>query len=255
MKQFARVCAWILVGLPFFVLGISCEGFAADESAVVTYLDGTAQVFAKGAKQGTKLKKNDRIEQGKEVRVGERSRIELRYPDGTVMRFAERSVIQMEDISFDKKARSRSVRVNVGVGKLWASVKKLFSAGSKVEVKTVNAVAGVRGTVYRVTVAEDNSALVKVYDGSVYVDGVQKSSSATAPAGVLTAPVPVPGPHEVPPPYHEVTMEEWHVIVKSFQQITISPQGAASKPQDFDPQKDLDDWVKWNLERDKNAAN
>jgi hypothetical protein len=55
----------------------------------------------------------------------------------------------------------------------------------------------------------------------------------------------------VPPPYHEVTMEEWHVIVKSFQQVTISPEGKPSEPKDFTPQEDADDWVKWNRERDR----
>jgi hypothetical protein len=50
---------------------------------------------------------------------------------------------------------------------------------------------------------------------------------------------------------HEVTMEEWVVIVKAMQQISISSQGVASKPQDFDPKADADDWVKWNQERDK----
>jgi hypothetical protein len=101
-----------------------------------------------------------------------------------------------------------------------------------------------------VNVEEDKSALVKVYDGSVYVANPPKDESGRPPREV-SAPVPVPGPHEVPPPYHEVTMEEWHVIVKSFQQVTISPDGVASQPQDFDPEADADDWVKWNQERDK----
>ena len=105
----------------------------------------------------------------------------------------------------------------------------------------------------RTTRTRDNSALVKVYDGSVYVDGVQRSSPGKPSSGIGGAPVPVPGPHEVPPPYHEVTMEEWHVIVKSFQQITISPEGTASEPQDFNAKQDLDDWVRWNQERDKQA--
>ena len=223
--------------------------FANDSAAVVTRLDGNASVFAKGAKKGTPLKKNDKIMKGQEVKVGERSRIELKYPDGTVMRFAERSTIKMDNITYDGTTQSKNVRVDLGGGKLWANVKKLVTADSKVEVKTVNAVAGVRGTVYRVNVDEDNSAMVKVYDGSVNVTGVQKEQPKTP--GEATAPVPVPGPHEVPPPYHEVSMEEWTVIVQAMQQITISPQGVASKPQDFTPQQDMDDWVKWNQERDK----
>jgi hypothetical protein len=168
------------------------------------------------------------------------------------MRFSERSVIKMDDISYDSKTQNKKVKVDLGSGKLWANVKKLVTSDSKVEVKTVNAVAGVRGTVYRVNVDEDNSAMVKVYDGSVAVAGTPKET--VKPSGQFTAPVPVSGPTAVPPPYHEVSMEEWTVIVKSMQQITISPQGVASKPQDFTPKEDMDDWVKWNQERDKQLS-
>ena len=222
--------------------------FAGDDAAVVTRLDGQARAYAKGQRTGKALHKNDRLMKGQEVRVGERSRIELRFPDGTVMRFAERSTVRMDDILYDPKTQEKKVRVDLTGGKLWANVKKLVTSDSMVEVKTVNAVAGVRGTVYRVNVDEDNSAVVKVYDGSVYVAGKQQGTAQQAsPPG---PPVPVEGPHEVPPPYHEVTMEEWQVIVKSFQQVTISPKGVPSEPQDFDPQQDRDDWVKWNQERD-----
>ena len=227
-------------------------GFADDTAAVVTRLDGTASVFTKGGKTGTSLKKNDKIMKGQEVKVGDKSRIELKYPDGTVMRFAERTTIKIDDITYDNKTQGKKVKIDLGGGKVWANVKKLVTADSKVEIKTVNAVAGVRGTVYRVNVEEDNSAMVKVYDGSVAVAGVQKE--APKPSGQFTAPVPVEGPKQVPPPYHEVTMEEWTVIVKAMQQITISPQGVASKPQDFTPQQDMDDWVKWNQERDKQLS-
>lgn len=245
MNKMIRIAAAAVLITGFSVAFV----FADDSAAVVTRLDGNASVFAKGAKKGTSLKKNDKIMKGQEVKVGEMSRIELKYPDGTVMRFAERSVIKMDDISYDSKTQNKKVRVDLGGGKLWANVKKLVTADSKVEVKTVNAVAGVRGTVYRVNVDEDNSAMVKVYDGAVNVTGVPKEGAK--PSGEFTAPVPVAGPQEVPPPYHEVSMEEWTVIVKSMQQITISPQGVASKPQDFTPQQDMDDWVKWNQERDK----
>ena len=121
----------------------------------------------------------------------------------------------MSEIQYDKKTENKNVKVNLGVGKLWANVKKLLTPDSSFEVKTSNAVAGVRGTVYRVNVEEDKSAMVKVYDGSVYVAGSPAASMVTPPVQV-SAPVPVPGPHEVPPPVHQVTMEEWHVIVKVY---------------------------------------
>jgi len=244
----SKIIRFAVAGM--LLTGISTASVSADDSAaVVTRLDGKASVFTKGGKTGKPLKKSDKLMKGQEVKVGEKSRIELKYPDGTVMRFAELSTIKIDDITYDSKTQSKKVKVDLGGGKVWANVKKLVTADSKVEVKTVNAVAGVRGTVYRVNVDEDNSATVKVYDGTVAVAGVPKE--AAKPSGQFTAPVPVAGPQQVPPPYHEVSMEEWTVIVKAMQQITVSPQGVASKPQDFTPQQDMDDWVKWNQERDK----
>ncbi len=248
MKRIVVVLVKPLVYAAVLTAMVSMAALAAENAAVVTRLDGHALVYAKGQKTGSALHRNDRLKKGQEVRVGDRSRVELRFPDGTVMRFSERSTVKMDDILYDAKTQDKKVRVDMTGGKLWANVKKLVTSDSKVEVKTVNAVAGVRGTVYRVNVDEDNSTMVKVYDGSVYVSGRQQGGAQqAAPPG---APVPVPGPHEVPPPYHEVSMEEWHVIVKSFQQVTISPQGVASQPEDFNPQEDMDDWVRWNQDRD-----
>ncbi len=220
--------------------------------AAVTMIQGTARVFGADAKTGRLLKKGDRLKRDQDVRVAEKSRIEIRFPDGTVMRFAAKTNVKMNELAFNKKTDSKKVKVALSVGKVWANVKKLTTSDSAVEVKTSNAVAGVRGTVYRVNVEEDKSALVKVYDGSVYVANPPRDTSR--PSDTATAPHQVAGPHEVPPPYHEVSMEEWTEIVKAMQQITISPQGVPSKPEDFDPKADADDWVKWNQERDRDVS-
>lgn len=217
--------------------------------AVVTVIQGTARIYHKGATKGRVLKKGDVIKKDQEVKVAAKSRLELQFPDGTVMRLSEKSHLKMSELSFNTESEKKKVKVNLSVGKLWAKVKKLATPDSLVEVQTSNAVAGVRGTVYRVNVEEDKSALVRVYDGTVYVANPPRDASK--PDGKVAVPHPVPGPHEVPPPYHEVSMEEWTAIVKAMQQITISPQGVPSKPQDFDAKADQDDWVKWNQERDK----
>jgi hypothetical protein len=224
-------------------------GEMSGTEAVVTALDGTAQVVTKDKPGAGAIRRGDRLGRDQEILVGERSRIEIRFPDGTVMRLSERTRLAMNDIRFDSKTERKNVKVNLGAGKLWANVRKLVTADSSVEVKTVNAVAGVRGTVYRVNVDQDKSALVRVYEGSVYVANPPRDQSQ--PIDKVSAPHEVAGPHEVPPPYHEVSMDEWTAIVAAMQQITISPQGVPSKPQNFDPVKDADDWVLWNRERDK----
>jgi hypothetical protein len=249
-KLYPHHAAALLMTLWCFSFAAAAEKPVASTEAVVTMIEGTAHVFTRGAPAGLPLKKGNKLKREQEVRVGANSRMEIRFPDGTIMRLSEKSRLVMDEVLYDRKTENKNVKVNLAIGKLWANVKKLVTPDSTVEVRTSNAVAGVRGTVYRVNVEEDKSALVRVYDGSVYVANPPKDESGRPPREV-SAPVPVPGPHEMPPPYHEVTMEEWHVIVKSFQQVTISPDGVASQPQDFDPEADADDWVKWNQERDK----
>jgi hypothetical protein len=249
-KMFAAAALIFSTVMIFSVAG-AAEIHASANEVLTTAVEGTAQAFTTG-KKPIPLKKGSRLMQNQEVRVGEKSRVELLFPDGTVMRLAEKSRVNLGKITFDRKTEGKNVNVNLGSGKLWAKVKKLVTPDSSVEVRTANAVAGVRGTVYRVNVNEDRSALVKVYDGSVYVANPPIDTSK--PKDKITAPVPVAGPHEIAPPVHEVSLEEWHVIVKSFQQVSISPQGVASQPQDFDPKADADDWVKWNQERDKDVV-
>jgi hypothetical protein len=231
---------------------IACAGQAGDDTkARVTYLEGTASVSSAEHPKSTPLRKGDRLGRGQNVNVGAGSRLELHFPEGTVMRFAERSVIKLDELLYRKQDGEKTVKIGLDLGKMWAKVRQLVTPGSRVEVWTANAVAGVRGTVYRVNAEEDRSAVVKVYEGSVSVDGVPRE---TVKQPAASSPVAVPGPHAVPPPYHEVTMEEWHVIVRSFQQITISPEGKPSEPAVFKPQDEADDWVQWNRERDKSVV-
>ena len=175
------------------------------------------------------LKKGDHLGKDQEVRVGERSRHRTALP-GRNRDAAVRSVsrLLMNEVLYSSKTERKNVKVNLGVGKLWANVKKLMTTDSSVEVKTTNAVAGVRGTVYRVNVDEDKSAVIKVYDGSVYVANPPRDASKVPTSqSLLTR---WRALRKFAPPYHEVTMEEWTAIVKAMQQITISPQGVPSKP-------------------------
>ncbi len=250
MKSFVVT---VLIMLTTFLTGSSAGAAApAPTGAVVTLTEGTVRVYSPGSAKGQLLKKGDVVRKDQEVQVGEKSRIELKFPDGSIIRLSEKTRLKMNDVSFNTQTEGKSLKVGLTAGKIWMRVKRLVTSDSTVEVRTSNAVAGVRGTVYRVNVDEDQSATVKVYDGSVYV--ANPPSDASKSVDKSLAPREVSGPHAVPPPYHEVSMEQWTAIVKAMQQITISPQGVPSKPEDFDPKTDSDEWVRWNQARDKNVT-
>lgn len=233
-----------------WALAASSAGAAEQTNARVTLLEGSARVFSAERPKSAPLKKGDHLTKGEEVKVGERSRLEIRFPEGSVMRLSENTAVTIGDVLYRNKNGDKTISISLAIGRIWAKVRRFATANSRVEVRTSNAVAGVRGTVYRVNAEEDRSAVIRVYDGTVAVEGIPRGRSDRLPS----PPVEVPGPHVVPPPYHEVTREEWHVIVGSFQQVTVTPDGRPSEPSDFNPGDDRDEWVRWNQKHDNNVG-
>ncbi|MFH1983283.1 MAG: FecR domain-containing protein [Pseudomonadota bacterium] len=215
------------------------------DAALVNYLKGNASV-ARVKAAPTPLSVGDRLVSGDRVITGTGARIELRLPDGSFLRFDERTTFEVVAAAADQAAKTRDVSVNVIAGKTWAKVARLFGRSGRFELSTPTAVAGVRGTTYRMDVNDDKSAVVKVYEGEVAVSKRTESAAAAAPP-VLSKPTPVKGPHPV-------SMEEWVYLVGALQQININADGSAAKPFRFDIAADLNEWVQWNKLRDGAAG-
>ncbi|MFB3925285.1 MAG: FecR domain-containing protein [Syntrophales bacterium] len=214
--------------------------------ARITLLEGTASIMADGQKAWRPLAVGMTLKGGDQVNIENKSRMEIRLPDQSVLRFADNTRFKIQKIDISRESNARTAVINVALGKTWANVNKSFGVKPNYEIASRNAVCGVRGTVYRMNVEDNQSVLVRVYEGEVNVSG---GSGPERVAGVDGPPKSVAGPVSIPGPV-SVTMEQWVYIVKSMQQIRISGDGIAHKPESFTEEEDRDAWVDWNKARD-----
>jgi len=219
-------------------------------TAGITFIDGKVTLVNKGIS----LKKGDMLSPGDRLETGENAKVELALPDGSFIRFDEMTTFELISAGIDQKKKERNIRIGMLLGKTWAKVSKRFVRSGRFEVSTKTAVCGVRGTVYRVNVAPDDSVMVRVYWGEIFVNSKKQAETGdvTASPGKIMKPSKVLGPTPIPGP-HPVSQEEWTYILKALQQIDIRPDGTATKPFRFNVKEDLNDWVRWNQERDKIA--
>jgi len=249
-----RVMPLFLLFVLLFPFSAQAENNAVEveiqgAEAKVTLIEGKVEVIKQGMIKPQPLMLGDYVAHGDQITTKKDSRIELKLPDKSLIRFDELTTFELVCVDFDKKTKKRNINVSMLLGKTWANVSKRFGQKGRFAVSTKTAVAGVRGTVYRVNVAQDNTVQVKVYWGEVGVSSAPKPGTASQTQQIMK-PAKVLGPHPVAGP-HSVSMEEWTYIVKSMQQIIILPDGTPTKPVPFLASEDANDWVLWNQERDK----
>ena len=217
--------------------------------AKVALLKGNASLVKADEKVAQPLTQGATLSNGDLVTTGKNTRIELKLPDGSYLRYDEETTFKMESVAYDKNRKRRDMSVSLILGKTWAKVTRLSGIKGRFAISAKTAIAGVRGTVYRMNVNQDDSVMVKVYWGNVVVKsptttGLGDQPQKIAPQAKVEAPHSVPGPTPV-------SMQEWTYLVKALEQIDIKPDGTVSKPFRFSIKDDLNDWVIWNQIRDK----
>jgi hypothetical protein len=217
------------------------------ERAQVTFVQAEVRRQASAEGTWTPLSLGAFVEAGDRIMTMKGGRVELQLPDKSIIRFDEHSDVRLVRAAYDPAQSKRNVRFSLALGKTWANIQQVFGSRKGVQVETENAIVGVRGTVFRLNVARDKSAIIKVYRGKVAVHRPHRIPAPGEPGSRIRR---VPGPTRVEGP-HRVTMEEWIRIVEAMQQITVSSDGIPSKPRTFTLEEDVNDWVRWNVERDR----
>ncbi|MBN2364766.1 MAG: FecR domain-containing protein [Calditrichaeota bacterium] len=246
----------IMKGIPllgiFFIL-VAFTSASREPVGKITFPLNRVFVIPEGTSDLKMAYFNMDVFSGDKIETKRESRCEITLTNGDVVRIDENSLYTLEDIEVTQETVKASSFLSVG--KLWATIRKIFTEDDYVAVKSPTAVIAVRGTIYRVDVAEDSMTTLRVYDGEVEVKpaaaGIGKlQQSKPERTGPIGPPRDVPGPRDVAGP-RDVSEAQWIEIVKAQQQIRISSDGKFEKS-DFDLIDDAkSDWVQWNKQRDE----
>lgn len=156
-----------------YISGIGEATIVHTKMVMICTEPDTEVTFEKG-----KVKVNDELNPGDEITTGPGSFMQIEFPDGSEIRMAPNSKINVNKNWCVEKGLTDYA------GEIWINMKKLLGS-KKYEVKTERCALGNRGTSYSVKTeftADDTIVTLKVYDGSVEVMMNKLNYSATTDA-------------------------------------------------------------------------
>lgn len=225
---------------------IAAPAPAPPAAGTVTFLAGDATRAPGAGGKAVKLAVGSAVRPGDVLETKRRTRLEVRLADESVVRLGPSSRAVVASATFGKTVEERNVSAKLLVGKVWANVAKAVGGDARFEVQTENAVAGVRGTTFRVDAAKDRSVVVKVYSGTVAV----AQGALPRPGHEAGGKDAKPERKEIAGP-QEVSREQWEKIVTSMMQVRVSANGVPGEPETFAlADAGADEWESWNRSRD-----
>jgi hypothetical protein len=187
---------------------------------------------------------------GDRVRTLLQSRAEMRLSQLDIIRLAPQTTIDIVKLYEETKEKKIATQIKVKEGDIWGKVKSV-DAKSSFEVSSDFAGAAITGTVFRVHQdSAKQETQLKVYTGEVKISNVPEKMDTMAPQTIK--PTQIRGPVQVPGPT-QISLEEWVYLVRAYQQITIGANGQVKSVSAFkkNDREENDEWVKWNLQRDR----
>lgn len=189
MKPVGCFSKLAVYGVALAAMTAICSLQAATGRAVVRHVAGTASFSEQGG-EWRPLKTGQALGAGATVKTGVDGAVDLYLGDnGPTVHLFDSTTLGLDRLQVESGGPDAVVetQLNLTSGTIRGEVKKL-SAASKYEVKTPNAVVGVRGTKYQISA----NGVVHVIEGSmvvVYINpSTQQMSTHTVSAGQTFVP-------------------------------------------------------------------
>jgi len=141
------------------VLSLLALGSLAQAQVVgkVEGAEGAPEVLRSGTATWVPIKTNDPVSIGDQLRTREGTKMSIRLSDDSVLTLAEKTVMTIDEQTVRPSGQNTSI-FSLLLGKMRAVVSDRYKEpGSRFEVRTPTAVAGVRGTEFIAETTSDSS--------------------------------------------------------------------------------------------------
>ena len=217
----------------------------------VTFVEGRARRMPLETQEWIAVRKGSEIISGDRVRTLKKSRAELALKELDILRLAPMTTIDVVKLYEETKESRDETQINVEQGDIWALVGEVEEE-AEFNISTPVAGAAITGTRFRISVDEDSSTVLKVYEGEVRITNAPEKKDLAPKELPMKGRQQIQGPKQIQGP-RQVTFEVWYYIVKNMQEIRIGKDGqllASGTFSDKDPDEQTE-WVQWNQVRDR----
>ena len=231
-RQAATALLFVFTLLMIFAAYMLSSMAIVQRYAVLDVVEGSAQVLVHGEGEPAPCKAGELVRVGDVLQTGPDSSVELRWlrwAGGMRLKVGPESRFTIVRAIVNKSDEREESRLRLDEGRIWIRLRKALTGRSKFEVETPTVVAAVRGTVFGVTVAEDGTSTVEVYDGHVAVAGVDGATATVTGGGHTTVRREQRGCATLPMDHaHLAQWEAQSSIVGPFLEVTSPSEGASA---------------------------
>jgi len=172
MEKVKNGAGVVLLVTLVFLLTASFPAGAEDPVGMARTAQNIVEVKRAGIARWRPLKLNDKIYVKDTIRTGENSRARIFFFDDSTISLGPITTLMIDEHLFKPAESYRDSKFKLFLGKARVQVRGFFSKGSKYEVHTPTAVAGVKGTRFTVWVKSPTMTTIGVTQGQVAVRNV-----------------------------------------------------------------------------------
>ncbi len=153
--------------LLFFFMLISIINAQIQNTARVGFVVGRVQVQSYQEAEWKRVRYNMVIKKGDRLQTFLNARVELKMPDGSVIKVNENSIFDVTEIKISKSDQTDEMSFTLFAGNIWAKFKKLVNSRQSRKIESPSAVVAIRGTEFEMEVDSKEGTSLNVIEGKV----------------------------------------------------------------------------------------